>query len=71
VIVCLCRDVSDAKLRDVVRAGGSVEDVVRATGAGTDCGCCVEALERIAQAARAEHVTIGLPQAPGRVRIAA
>jgi bacterioferritin-associated ferredoxin len=66
VIVCLCRDVSDGKLREAVRSGGSVEEVLRVTGAGTDCGCCVEALERIAAAARAESVTLGVPKGLSR-----
>lgn len=70
MIVCLCRDVSDRKLREAVRSGESVEAVLRATGAGSDCGCCVEALERIAVAAREECVVLGmaagLPRAAAR-----
>jgi bacterioferritin-associated ferredoxin len=37
MIVCSCRAVSD---------------IVRVTGAGTDCGCCTESVERIVATAR-------------------
>jgi bacterioferritin-associated ferredoxin len=58
VKICVCRDVSDGLLRDAVRCGRTVEDVIAATGAGTDCGACEGALARIAQAARTEHVVL-------------
>lgn len=61
--ICVCRDVSDGLLRDAVRCGRSVEDVIAATGAGTDCGACVGALARIAEAARAERVELRRPAA--------
>jgi bacterioferritin-associated ferredoxin len=48
VIVCVCHNLSEAAIRAQLEAGAStVDDVARATGATTDCGCCrpeVEAL---------------------------
>lgn len=58
MIVCVCHAVSDGELRAAVRAGRTREDVLRATGAGTGCGCCLPALARIAAAARAEGVVL-------------
>ncbi len=41
MIVCLCRNVSEARIRAAISAGArSADDVARATGAGTGCGCC-------------------------------
>jgi bacterioferritin-associated ferredoxin len=61
VKICVCRDVSDGLLRDAVRCGRTVEDVIAATGAGSDCGACEGALARIAQAARTERVDLRGP----------
>jgi bacterioferritin-associated ferredoxin len=57
VIVCLCKNVSDRALQDAVRRCGSIASVLRATGAGRDCGACSGALARIHDAARAAGVT--------------
>jgi bacterioferritin-associated ferredoxin len=62
MIVCVCRGVSDRELRGAVRAAQTLEDVMRVTGAGTDCGCCLPALARIAAAARAEGVTLAVKE---------
>ncbi|WP_242356299.1 (2Fe-2S)-binding protein [Anaeromyxobacter sp. SG64] len=59
--ICVCRDVSDGDLRAAVRCGRTVEEVVAATGAGSDCGACEEALSRLAEAARAEGVVLQRP----------
>jgi bacterioferritin-associated ferredoxin len=68
MIVCMCRGVSDGQLREAVRAGKTLEDVMRTTGAGTECGCCLPAMARIVAAARAEGVALSLQQpAPKRV----
>lgn len=42
MIVCLCRGLSEAQVRAIIRAGAdAVEDITRASGAGGDCtGCC-------------------------------
>ena len=47
MIVCSCRVVSDRELRMAAEAGRSLKEIVRSTGAGTDCGCCAESVERI------------------------
>ncbi len=52
MIVCSCRAVSDRELRMAAEAGRSLPDIVRVTGAGTDCGCCTETVERIVSTAR-------------------
>jgi bacterioferritin-associated ferredoxin len=51
VIVCLCRNLSDAAIRAQLDAGArTADDVARATGAGTDCGCCRAAVEDLVRA---------------------
>jgi bacterioferritin-associated ferredoxin len=52
MIVCSCRAVSDRELHRAALAGRSLADVVRLTGATTDCGCCAEAVERIVSVPR-------------------
>jgi bacterioferritin-associated ferredoxin len=52
MIVCSCRAVSDRELRVAAEAGRSFKEIVRSTGAGTDCGCCAESVERIVAGAR-------------------
>jgi bacterioferritin-associated ferredoxin len=48
MIVCSCKAVSDRTVGALVESGArTVEDVARATGAGTDCGCCAGELARI------------------------
>lgn len=62
MIVCICKNVSDRALQDAVRRCGSIAGVLRATGAGRDCGACSGALARIHDAARAAGVAA--PRAP-------
>ena len=47
MIVCSCHAVSDHALRAAAAAGLSHREVVAATRAGTDCGCCTEAVAHI------------------------
>ena len=48
MIVCLCRNLSDVAIRAQLESGArTANDVARATGAGTDCGCCRERVEEI------------------------
>jgi bacterioferritin-associated ferredoxin len=42
MIVCSCRAVSDHTLREALRAGQSREEILAATGVGSDCGACME-----------------------------
>lgn len=66
MIVCLCRRVSDRTVSAALDAGaGSVEDVARATGAGTSCGCCHSTIEAMVQAhaaACSEPPCVGCPR---------
>jgi len=85
MVACVCKGVSDGEVRRALAAGAHLEDVLRATGAGSDCGCCADALHRIAAEAarafpappapvRAAHATGGCrpgsPPCPGCDRVA-
>lgn len=51
MIVCLCRNVSEAALQARLEAGArTADDLARETGAGTDCGCCRETVEELVRA---------------------
>ncbi len=52
MIVCSCRAVSDREIRMAAEAGRSLSEIVRSTGATTDCGCCAQAVERIVRISR-------------------
>lgn len=65
MIVCICKNVSDRALQDAVRRCGSIAAVLRATGAGRDCGACTGALSRIHDAARVAGVAVLGPRTPG------
>jgi bacterioferritin-associated ferredoxin len=48
VIVCLCKVVSDRAIRAARDAGAvTLQAIGAATGAGTGCGCCRDAVARI------------------------
>ncbi len=48
MIVCVCRNVSDRAVAAAAERGAKdVQDVARATGAGTSCGCCHESIEAV------------------------
>ncbi len=54
MIVCLCRAVSDAKLKEVIAEGAStVREVAMRCGAGTSCGACVPMVKDMIDDARA------------------
>jgi len=68
MVACMCKGVSDGELRRALAAGAGLEEVLRATGAGSDCGCCADVLRRIAvEAARPSPA----PAPPGRAAGAA
>jgi bacterioferritin-associated ferredoxin len=49
VIVCVCRRVSEGAIAAAVERGAaSLDEIAAATGAGTDCGCCHEEIEKLA-----------------------
>lgn len=46
--ICLCKGVSDRQIRQAIRAGArTVEEIGRATAAGTDCGKCLVAIREL------------------------
>jgi bacterioferritin-associated ferredoxin len=47
MIVCLCKSVSDRAIRAAAASGLTLLEVVRETGAGSDCGCCADTVARI------------------------
>lgn len=48
MIVCQCKVVNDRAITDAVAAGAkTLAQLARATGAGTDCGCCVFAVKAL------------------------
>ncbi len=47
MIVCCCHAVSDRMLREAASVGLSPEQIESATGAGTSCGVCREAVADI------------------------
>jgi bacterioferritin-associated ferredoxin len=63
VYVCLCRAVSDRKVRRSIRHGArTVEDIGLACGAGTGCGGCRPELEALLRDQRTDEddvVTVG------------
>jgi bacterioferritin-associated ferredoxin len=62
MIVCVCKGLSDRDISAAIRNGATgAEAVAAATGAGTDCGCCVEVVEEIAAATAPCHS----PPCPG------
>ena len=51
--VCLCRGVSDRKIRAAIEAGAhDVDEIGRQTTAGTACHDCHPAIEELLRAAR-------------------
>jgi len=67
MIVCLCRGVSDQKLRALIAAGARTRAELRkACGAGTDCGKCRAMLaELVEEPCRTEYPgTTGSPYVP-------
>jgi bacterioferritin-associated ferredoxin len=53
VIVCVCKGVSDRRIRAEAAAGHSLDEVLRRTGAGSSCGQCRFAIARIVHAEHA------------------
>jgi bacterioferritin-associated ferredoxin len=52
MVACVCKGISDGALRGAVASGATLDEVVRATGVGQDCGCCAEEVVRIVAEAR-------------------
>ena len=47
-VVCNCMNVTSGRIKEAVDSGAStLEEVQEATGAGTVCGACLEAVQRL------------------------
>jgi bacterioferritin-associated ferredoxin len=47
VIICVCRGITDRRVRQEAAAGHSVEEVFARTGAGSSCAICQLAVARL------------------------
>lgn len=54
MIVCVCKGITDRRIREEAAAGRSLEEVLRRTGAGSSCGSCVFAIARIVSDTQAQ-----------------
>ncbi len=64
MIACSCRAVSDRTIRAAAAAGLGVADVRRATGAGSDCGCCIDTVAQLVHAEAAAACPTPCPGCP-------
>jgi len=65
MILCICKNVSDTRVRQAIVDGAeTLDEVGRACRAGTDCGACVDEIEDLLSAAclvRARQHQAGQP----------
>jgi bacterioferritin-associated ferredoxin len=45
MIICICKNVSDRALKVLVAEGNNLQQIIRASGAGTGCGQCLGFIE--------------------------
>lgn len=45
MFICICNQVSDSQIRNLVDEGKSLEDIIFLTGASTQCGSCLDSLK--------------------------
>ena len=46
MVLCICQAVTECEVDAVIHAGArSLDEVAARCGAGTDCGCCRDAIE--------------------------
>jgi len=65
VYVCLCRAVTDRKVRKSIRRGArTVEDIGVACGAGTGCGGCRPELEALLRDPRVDDDVVAVGADP-------
>ena len=49
MVVCHCLAINDAAIRELLEAGAlSAEEMGARCGAGTECGACIEQVQRLA-----------------------
>jgi bacterioferritin-associated ferredoxin len=67
MFVCICRAVSQSRIRAAIDAGAtSVDEVEACCGAGGDCGACREEIEGIIIEARSDRCA-SCPNARGDI----
>jgi bacterioferritin-associated ferredoxin len=73
MVLCICRSVTDREIDAAIREGArSLGEVARASGAGTDCGCCTRAIEqRLERAATCTNDCANCPRQMAAVASAA
>jgi bacterioferritin-associated ferredoxin len=55
MVICHCKAINDAAIRDLIaRAGTTADDVAELCGAGTDCGACRPTIEDLLESAGRE-----------------
>ena len=66
--VCICRVVSQSRIRAVIEAGArDVDTVTRACGAGGDCGSCRDEIQSMLDEAHADaHAHADCDRCPSR-----
>ena len=48
MVVCHCLAINDAAIRELLEAGAlSAEEIGARCGAGTECGACIEQVQRL------------------------
>ena len=56
MVVCLCKGVSDKKIRSLLENGATcLRDVMASCQAGSDCGSCICQLKEMVQQSRQRH----------------
>ncbi|SMF68001.1 (2Fe-2S)-binding protein [Pseudobacteriovorax antillogorgiicola] len=45
--ICLCHGVTDSKIRSLLEAGASIKDIQKNCHAGTDCGACINSIQKL------------------------
>ena len=66
MIACSCHAVSDRTIRAAAASGLGAAEIARATGAGTDCGCCTDLVSRIVHEEACSSSAVPCPGCPRR-----
>lgn len=63
MVICLCKGVSDRKIRELIANGAStLREIVQSCKAGSDCGSCVcQVRELLSEACKGEPETENAP----------
>jgi bacterioferritin-associated ferredoxin len=63
VIVCICKGVSDRKIREMAQQGQSLRQIITNCEAGTCCGACTSDIKEIV---KVETPQSGMSNRPSR-----